>query len=305
MTGRVVLPLRLVWDGGVPIVTFGAIAVDRLRAPFWHDAIADPLEIVALKPLDAFAYDDTDLKVAGAIHHMTRCGSTLLVRQFGRLPRVMPLSEPEIFAQLLDGPSAPAALTTRRLRQLLAAHRDSLAPVADRLVMKWLALTTHYANIIAVALPEVPTIFLHRPPVEILASVERSSLGGFKAVRPKHLGTGFASVPDDPVEVSALLVARSCRTMAGVPGVRSVAYDTLPDATVDRIAPFFGFELSNADRAAMQEAARTHSKDPVDSVVFAPDGAEKRRRASPHAVALAHRIVQPALDIVLATTTPL
>lgn len=305
MTQRLVLPLRLVWDGDVPIVMFGAVASDRLRAPFWHDAIADPLEIVALKPLDAFAYNDSELKVAGGIYHMTRCGSTLLMRQFGRLPRVMPLSEPEIFAQLLDGPPAPAALTARRLRQLLAAHRDALSPVADRLVLKWLGLCAHHANVIAAAVPEVPTVYLHRDPVEVLASIERNALGGTDAVRPRHLGAGFGAVPDDPIEVAALLIAYGCRALAHVPGLRSLDYATLPDATVDRVAPFFRFALSDADRAAMQAAAQTHSKDPADAEVFAPDAAEKRRRATPHAVALAHRIVQPALDIVLATTTPL
>ena len=299
----VTVPLELVWRGTEPLVTFGEVLVSNLGAPFWEDAVRAPHRVVALRPLDSFDSGDVD-RVAGAVHHMTRCGSTLVMRQFSRVSGVMALSEPPIFAQLLDGPETAPDVVARRLRALLAAHCDGLRPVAERIVLKWPALATHHAAAIATALPEIPTVYLHRDPVEILASIEREALGGDNAIRPAHIGAGAAAAAD-PLERAALMIAQGCRALATTHGIGSLDYADLPEATIDRIARFFSIVPSAAERAAMQDAARTHSKDATDRQLFVDDRGSKRQASSPAGRHYAATIVAPALRSALRTMRPL
>lgn len=302
---RLTLPAGLIWYGAVPFVTFREVAITDLAAPFVDDALARG-KVVALEPLDAFDRDLGDLRLIGAIHHMTRCGSTLLRRQFDVLPGVMALSEPFHFQHLIEGPCAPSSVTLRRIRQLVAAWRDGVAPVANRLVIKWPSLLAQHAALLAAALPEVPMVFLHRDPHAVLASIAAAPLGGGDAVRPHHLFAPdvVGTVPRDALRMWAMLIARNCHAAAGISGLCTLDYAQLPMAAWEACAPYFGVSPSAGSSAAMRGAARFHAKGAAGAVYVSRPMAHRSRDDS-ELRALASDIVAPALGALLRRTPPL
>lgn len=301
------LPSALVWSGDRPLVTLAAVPASALDAPFLDMAL-DSGAVRGFVPLDAAPVSANPLPIAGAIHHMTRCGSTLLCRQFGALDRVVALSEPFAFQHLLEGPAAPPATTQRRIRQLATLWCEGLAPIADRVVIKWSSLIGQHAATMAAALDEVPMLFLHREPVEVLASIEAEPLGGNRHVQPRHLAPlpdGQSPNPRNALETSARLIARTLRAAAGTPNLRTLDFAELPAAAWERVAPYFGFDLSRGDLDSMRAAAAFHSKDRSRTRTFAPDGQAKRDSSSAAARGLAADIVAPALAALLEGSLPL
>jgi hypothetical protein len=290
---RLTVPGRLTWAGDKPVVTFVEIDREGLDETFWDQTLSANPRVVKMAVLDDVEVEVENLKLAGAIHHMTRCGSTLLTRQFSALPGVVALSEPFIFQHLLEGPIAPPDVTIIRLRKLAALHRDAVAPVAAQWVVKWPSLLCHHAVILARALPETPAIFLHRAALEVMASIEASPLGGRRHVLPRHLATGRSAqgLPDDPLELWAWSLAGLCEAVARESSVQAVDYADLPDIALGRIAAWFGFALTAQDKAAMRHAAQFDAKSRGG---FLPDGLQKREGAGEWVRALAEQIVEPA-----------
>jgi hypothetical protein len=304
---RLTVPMDIVWHEDLPMVTLGEISQGRLEATFWDDAISRHARRNALVQLDSIPLDDRPLGVAGTIHHMTRCGSTALLRQFSALDRVFSLSEPLIFIKLLARASADPDLDVARVRRLVSLFRDGLAPIADRLVVKWPTLLCRSAAVLAEALPGVPTVFIHRRPEEVLASIEANPLGKVDAL-PPHL---MAGPGEDTLATGAAMsgigavaraLATNCRWIAQADGVRRLDYADLPEAGWRDVAPFFGFVLSAAQSTAMSAEAARDAKNPRRT--FVPDSARKRKNASVEARRLAVVEMAPALAEVTARLLP-
>lgn len=294
--GSIVVPSALTWADAEPIIAFAEIDRAHLTEPFWDRSLVRAHRVAGLISLDAVDRDTTDLRLAGAIHHMTRCGSTLLVRQFSALPGVVAVSEPTIFQHLLEGPAAPPEITRRRLRLLAALHRDALAPLADRWIVKWPSLLCLHAHSLARAFPDTPVIFLHRDGLEVMASIALAPLGGVEFLAPRHLSdpvdpVDFAAFTGKPMELWARSIAALCTAIAEAPSTRALDYADLPAAGWERLASHFGFELNAAGRAAMRAVSGLHSK---NGSAFEPDGPVRRTQADAEARLLAARFVEPA-----------
>ena len=299
------LPIALTWNGDHPIVTFGTVDSADLKLPFWSDTLARCQSVTGLQPLDAFALDDSALTLSGSILHLTRCGSTLVARQLGAVTRTAVLSEPFIFQHLIEGPLADSAITRRRMRQLFAAFRDGLAPVADRIVVKWPPLFGHYAAQLQEALP-APTLFLHRDPVEVLASILRHPAGTIDHLKPHHLaplGEAPPPMPERPLQRAATMLAAICTSVSRQPGIRSLDYARLPEATQAAIAPFFGMALTEADRESLRQASQFYSKKSGEN--YAADREADLPLTSPRVIEAARDILGPAYAAMLAGLSPL
>ena len=262
----VVLPRNLIWSGTAPLIVFVEVEARHLSLPFWSQTMDRGHRVAGMAPLDALEADTMDLGLAGAIHHMSRCGSTLVARQLATLPGVIALSEPAIFEHLLDREGIDPGLQTRRLRRLLALHRDALRPIGSTLVIKWSMLLGLYAADIRTAFPDTPTIFLHRDPEDVVASLTASLPPGLENSGPRHLRGPYRPDDDDlgslsPLDLSVRIIASSCLAVARTGHARTVAYRALPSAGWETIAPFFGFALTAADAARMRVAADTDAKD--------------------------------------------
>ncbi len=299
--------MRIVWAGAVPLVAMGRIDIRRVTGPFWYADVSRYATVEQLVPLDSIAINIDTLGLIGAVHHMTRCGSTLIMRQISAVPGLFGISEPIVFQQLLDGPAAQPALTRRRIRSLVALHRDALQGRAERFAIKWTATMAHHAAALAHALPEVPMLFLHRDPLAVMRSIIREPLGepvrgGPAKLAPSLQLAGLApdTMIDDPVERLAHLVAGACIAAAQAGGMARLDYAALPDATANAILPYFGLPVSTADRTAIRDAARGHSKRPTSPFFEPPTSPDDDRAA-----ALADRIVAPAVALVTERLSPL
>lgn len=301
------LPFELVWSGAGPTVTMGRVSADIMAAePFWEHALAKGRR-TRLVALDACDADGDPAWLAGSIHHMTRCGSTLMLRQLGAIDRIACIVEPNIFVQLLEHPDDDPARVGRRIRALIGLFRRGLAPVADRAVIKWLTNLCRYAPVLRAALPDVPALFLHRAPIEVLASIEREPLGGIGAVLPLHLqgpdDDAPTALPASEIETIARILAANCRWIAREARVPRLDFVQLPAATVERAVPWFGLNPTAADRERMDQVAQFDVK--RGDRPFTPDGATKRAAASDEARALADQVLGPALAEVIARLSPL
>ncbi len=302
---QIVVPRQIVWAGRVPLLAWARIDSDRLDASFWYDAVRSHGIVARIEPLDRLIDAAPEPGLVGTIYPMSRCGSTLVVRQISAVSGLFALSEPLTVQQLLDGPEADEALTHARVRTLVALHRAALAPLAERIMIKWPLTMVHHAATVAAAMPEVPGLFLHREPVRVMASIARRPLGEPErgTVAAARMAASIArcggdpAVPiADPLERMAHLVASACLAASETGGLARLDYPALPQATGDAILPAFGVSINDADRAAMAKAALYHSKDSGRASRFA----ERPLQADARVERLARDIVAPALRRVTA-----
>jgi hypothetical protein len=306
-TPTLTIPIDIVWQDRNPLILIGEICADEIdSSPFWDLAIAKGARRTALLPLDSMPLYEGSVGLAGAIHHMTRCGSTALLRQFHALDRVVGLSEPFIFFKLLTKASADPSLAQVRLRRLVGMFSDGLAPISDRLVIKWPTLLCRSAAVLAEALPEVPMVFIYRRPEEVLASIQSNPLGNVRDLSELLLEGPSGKIAQNEVTQGigavAHLLAANCRWIAQVETVQRLDYAELPEAGWRNVAPYFGFDLSPAQVAAMQAEAMRDAKKPDNT--FVPDSLCKRRTASVEVRQLATDVVKPALAEVTARLSP-
>ena len=300
VTERLVLsvPYEIAWSGDTPLVVMAEIASDKIHATFWGLALEKHAKRTAIIKLDDVALDGGDARFVGAIHHITRCGSTTLLQQFGALDRIFAFSEPLIFNELLGRTSADTAKAVTRVRKLACMFGKAFAPVADQIVVKWPTLLCRHAQVLNEALIHVPSVLIVRNAVEILASIEARPLGNMENVVPQLLyGPGEPpSLTDDPIglALTAKLLAANCRWIARSTQTHIVDYTQLPDAGWRDVAPIFGITPNSTQAAQMQKASGINAKQP--DVSFVSDTADKRRDASPLAQSLANDILQPAID---------
>jgi hypothetical protein len=299
------LPVAVVWADDVPMVEYRWFPQKHLSRWFIEPAVARA-KVARIMPLDSLPLPSGPLSLRGYIHHIWRCGSSLLCRQLETFPRTVALGEPYFLADLLSKPGQSPSLVAERIRKLIGAVCTALEPIADRVIIKWPSHLSQHAAEIAAALPEVPGLFLHRAPVEVLASMERNPLGLFDKLPDSYRGrlavgrgatNSFAAV--------ASVIAANCDAAAAVKTLRHVDYARLPMATVTDIAPYFGFTVDAAAATAMIAAAVPHSKDNSRQRTFSSDSQSKRDEASAEAHMLAAEVIAPALNRLIATLPPI
>lgn len=302
ITTPLIVPRDILWHAGVPLVGLVEIDPSHLTRPFWSDIAHPGLRPVAVRPLDRVDFGDGPLGLDGGIFHMSRCGSTLMARQFAALPNTVALSEPAVFQAVLDSPHGTRAERARWLRALMFLFGEGFRPAAPRFVVKWPILLSRYADEVCAAFPETPGIFLYRHPVEVLVSILERPLGNMTVQNPFHWG--MTSVRElehlTELERTAYFLRALVLGAAAAPQLRSLDYADLPEATWDWVARFFGFTLSTSDIEQMRVASRFSAKSAKSSQIFSPDAERKRSSASAKTRELAATIVEPALRHALA-----
>jgi hypothetical protein len=300
VTERLVLtvPYEIAWQGDTPMVVMAEIASDKIHATFWGLALERYANRTAILKLDDVVLDDSAARFVGAIHHITRCGSTTLLQQFGALYRTFALSEPLIFYELLGRASADSARAKLRVQKLTSLFGKGFAPIADQIIVKWPTLLCRHAQVLNEAIPHVPSVLIVRNAIEILASIEARPLGKMENVMPQLLhgpdeSPALTTAPTG-LALTAKLLAANCRWIAQSKQTRLIDYTQLPDAGWLYVAPIFGITPAAAQIKQMQKASGINAKQP--DVRFVSDTADKRRDASPLAQSLANDMLQPAID---------
>lgn len=302
-------PIRVGVEGGQPVVDWcwtDGVAFDD---PFFDQTVErclrDPYRLLFRRqtPIDVlgeWAQASPGVPLAGLVLHMSRCGSTLVTQMLGACDGVRVMSEPGPFDTLLRFP-APVEERVQWLRWVVSALGQPVG-AQQRLVVKLDASATLALSLIDAAFPDVPRVFLYRDAAEVLVSQSRQRAGHMMpgALPPSLLGL-------QPHELSTLSGdAYTARVLVTVVGAvvraveqddrglwASVAYEELPHAVVDRIAPHFALTLSPGDTAAMEAVARQDAKNPA--MPFADDSESKRAVARSGELRDCAALVDPAV----------
>lgn len=244
----------------------------------------------------ASAEHESSLVPDGFIFHMSRCGSTLAAQMFAALPDTISISEPPPLDAIVQFAGTRNDIDPEwrvaALRAMVSALGRKRAGSERRYVLKLDSWHIMALPLFRRAFPEVPWIFLHRDPIEVLVSQMRIRgvqtmpqlmPPGIYGIQPQEL----AGVPGE--EVCARVLGLLCRVAADhlSEGGLAVDYSELPGAAMTRIADHFGLALDAGDRAAMAEAAGRNSKRPGER--FAQDSATKQREADEAIRAAAER----------------
>ncbi len=289
------VPARIVWLGDRPLVEIRRISVSALNEAFWDDVCASA-PITAVRPLDAEPLPLGAGPLCGAIFHTYRCGSTLLCRQLSALPSVYAIAEPNFLTQLVLGHAQAPPVLRHRIVKVLALLSRGLGSQGQRIVVKWPGMLANHAAFLVEALPEVPMVFLHRDPVEVLASIEQRPLGNADGA-PAELGLAIPARESSAITQAAMVIAHLCCKVAQVPTIRHCDYKRLDPA---RVARHFGLDPDNTEQAAMAMAGSWYSKAAPGSGRFADDSAAKRAGASKEVRQTADQILAPALAVAVA-----
>jgi hypothetical protein len=294
------VPVELIWFQRRPVVKLLQLSPAAGEEPFWEQALQRCTGRPRLLPLDDLP--EPPGGPAGFVFHMTRCGSTLVSRMLGALPGRHVLSEPLIFEALLAAENGSVEERGRWLRQLFGLHTRALCAEGEPLFIKWSSGACRHVYELESAWPDVPKLFIHRDPVEVLVSrlerpppvASRSDPDLFAPhLRPADPAAAGA-LPDG--ELIARYVGSCCHWMTGARTLRLLAYDRLPDAVWTAVAGYFGLELDDEDRSTLRSQAGFYSKDRVPRPLFLPDSLAKQVSADAGVREWAARFVAPELE---------
>jgi hypothetical protein len=288
-------PTRVRWAEDGPIVDWCHLGDLRFSDPFFAQtierAMRHPFNLLFQRssPLEALAEQTPELRPAGLIFHMTRCGSTLVSRMLASLPTTLVLSEPPPVDQVLRPPAALPGVTIERLigwlRAVVVALGRRREPEQREFVIKldgWHAMAL---PLIRRAFPDVPWAFLYRQPIEVLESLDRMRPhqmmpGG---INPALIGLSppqaLAMSPD---RYAAVLLERICRAAIEHHARDSgllIEYRELPNAVAERLLVHFGLDCDAEALARMGEIARFDAKQPT--LRYSDNSAAKRAAATP------------------------
>jgi hypothetical protein len=269
------LPIGVSWRDGTPWIDWCLAGRERFLEPFFDQTVSRlvsrPFNRVFRRQTDVGVLQDwaarrPGLRPDGFIFHMSRCGSTLVAQMLAARSDSIVLSEPAPFDAMLR---PPAAIPQRQ-------HIDWLQALVSAMGQPRLGSERHFLikldcwhilelSLIRRAFPSVPWIFLYREPRQVMASHLRQR--GVQTVPGLVDPRLFGIEPDVALtmpgaEYCARVLGRICSAAAGTKGGGLVNYSQLPDAVFEIIMPRFGVPAADDTRAAMQEAARRHSKTP-------------------------------------------
>lgn len=291
------LPVHFYDDGAGLSVEWLHFGFARLVQPFYEQstaraALRPAFGLLRLStPLDAVLPLATAPMPGALVHHMSRCGSTLVAQMLAQRDDVTVVVEAPAFDYVLRAWLAGKASADHVRGMAGALARDRHEPAGHR-VFKLDAWHVLAVAQIAMLFPDARSAFLFRDPLEVLVS---------QAARPGlHMTRGAVPLPlfglhgeerVDDADYPAWVLAGIMR--AGIRAVRdhgalACDYADLPGALTDRMLPHFRIAASGAQREAMHAKAARHSKDPA--APFQPDSECKRAAVTDSLAASAERL---------------
>lgn len=192
---RQLVPLAINPEAHDPLLYFADLGDHRYRE--WQHIhsirrLAQAGHIVEYFSTSAALLDCPNLLAAprqprGFILHVSRCGSTLLGKALARADGVAVIHQPSVLQHGFwawfsgkwrsPGDWQPEANPLNRIRFQNLVHLLCQPRLADEndTFIKFISWNCLYANFIREAFPAVPTVFMYRHPVEVIASVLRQT----------------------------------------------------------------------------------------------------------------------------------
>lgn len=306
------LPARVVpGDGSPPSFDWAWFGAAPLDVPFYEDSVrrfADRPFNRAFRTrtgLDAViagsrpgTSEGQGPEPAGFVHHMSRCGSTLVAQMLAADPAHVVLSEPEPLDAVLRWAATsdtPLADQVAALRGIVAALARDRSGETQRVFFKLDSWHVAMLPLLRAAFPQTPWVFVYRNPIEVLVSQARErSLHTVPGMLPPGIVAIEEPWRQSPERYTALVLAQMAETVIRHWPMGSgllVDYVEMPGAVLDRIAPHFGLVPSINQREAMALVATRSAKTPQDR--FVADTATKRNAATPAMIDAARILVDP------------
>jgi len=300
------LPARVVPTGDAPAFDWAWFGPEPIRDPFFDESILR----FASRPLSRMLRTRTTMNAliagtdpdtpppTGFVHHLSRCGSTLIAQAFAAVTDTVVLSEAEPLDAVVRwamGSGAPIDLQVAALRAIVAALGRDRSGSMRRVVFKLDSWHVTALPLFKAAFPHVPWVFVYRNPVEVLVSQHRQR--GIHTVAGL-LPTYIVDIPGaegmDADEYAARVLKHMGEAVLQywhLGGGMLIDYAELPEAILTRIAPHFDVVPDAAQRDAMAAVATRSAKVPGER--FVPDSAAKRAAATPTIAAAARALVDP------------
>jgi hypothetical protein len=265
----------------------------------------------------------------GFIFHMSRCGSTLVSRSLAQSPRHLVRSQPgalrdgiwtALTAGWTAGPTAgptaegePESGALTQFRNLIGYLLRTANEPVDGAFIKFYSENVLFLDLVQAAFPDVPSLFLFRNPVEVMASVGRNGTGMLAARGTKRAAwvAGLSTEDEQQLDDVAYLIAcyrRYLTTVLGEPGAdgsgRGRTGVTLLDHRHLRaehfptiVADAFGYQLPPRDLEPILDQFSRHAKSPSDKPATYTDDSEAKRRAlSPEDRARVEQALGPLVE---------
>jgi hypothetical protein len=303
------VPAGIRWNGATPLVEWCHLGDLRATDPFFEQtlerAMRHPFNLLFRHrtPLHELATEQAqtgELNVAGFVFHMSRCGSTVVSQMLAALERNVVLSEPTPLDQVLRLPSrladVPQDQIVALMRGMVAALGRKRRSAERDLFVKFDAWHVLLLPLIRRAFPTVPWVFVYREPLEVLSSLARLRPAqmfpnGIPASVLSPAATACADFDEYAVQVLACYLRAAIAIACAGDGGLLVEYQELPETACTKMLAHFGLQYTEAERAAMREAALHDAKNP--GMRFRPDGAAKRQDVADEVCALAETHLAP------------
>jgi hypothetical protein len=263
------------------------IGPEQLRDAFMQETIA---RVPASESIVHIAREDIgktapDTAPAGLIFHVARCGSTLISQLLKEHDNLVVYAEPLPVNEIL---LPPHKWPRHELVAALQSLGDAFARHARKpYVLKFSSWNTLFCDILAEAFPDSPWVLSLRDPVEVGVSLLGQPPGWLRdSAESSGQLSGFVDpdgVSKSPEEFVARLYGAFCKTAGRLDTSRGklVAYQALPAAVWEIVAPHFSLSIDNRQRERMVQAARINSKAPIGKASeFTRDDAMKQMAAS-------------------------
>ena len=309
------VPMHLSWGGGAdngrkPVVTWCYLGAERLNDSFFDQTIGWAMQ----SPFNLLFQHRTTMEVVldwaaakpgipptGFIFHLSRCGSTLVSRMLAKVPEHVVVSEPPVVTAILQAGAHGIDEEQRIawLRGMMSALGQPRTGEEERFFVKFDNANTLDLRLLRQAFPEVPWIFLHRDPVEVVVSHLGNAAPHMLPAMMKELVPGIdrhEALQMPRTEYCVRMLAAICEAAleelkkADGQGL-SISYTDLPDVMWSRVAEHFGLQWTEGEMEQMRAVMPFHAKNP--SFFFEADGKSKQQRAGADVRELCARLVEP------------
>jgi hypothetical protein len=179
------VPIALSVDNDALWVDWGNIGETEFKEAFFDETIrrwaqdgSAQVSRTGIEDMITLATDDL-VSPRVVIFHSSRCGSTLVGRMLPAVPGMQVISEPApVNSLLLECPSRfDRATCIRALRNLVRMIGRPRHPRQQQFALKTSSWNIRYYALFRAAFPTVPMVWMHRKPVEVMASLLRNSAG--------------------------------------------------------------------------------------------------------------------------------
>jgi hypothetical protein len=262
-------PVR-VNGNGEPLIEWRWLGDARFRQPFFIQTVDEALQ----RPFSLLFSQETPIETlaglapgpdpSGLVLHVSRCGSTLVTQMLATEPARLVLSEP----LPVDGILRAHASVDQRARwlRMVVGALGRAGDTGRGYVLKLDAWAACDLDVVRVAFPDTPWIFLHRDPLEVLASHLRQRGAHMVpgALAPELFGLDRAMLAAmTPEEYMARVFAAICRGALTHRDEKALFLDyrALPGA-VDDVLDWFGLDANDDERERMNTVAHLNAKNP-------------------------------------------